>query len=160
MGYTIYWYREKSVDSATFEKILQDFRTIRPELYRNGILLADPSGDSSPMINNDAVGFNGKCASQGCCEPFSFKRELIFTYREPRKRDGKYFQYVKTDGLPYGLAAETFLIIAKHHLKERIKVSSDNPVGMWDKPRNWCQHILGYGGDFLPENNSAGNFRE
>lgn len=154
MGYTIYWYREKSVDSATFEKILHDFKKIKPELNRNGILLANPSGDSSPMITSDGVGFNGLCNSQGCCEPFSFMCELIFAYREPRKRDGKYFQYVKTDGLPYGLAAAAFLIIAKNHLKDQINVSSDNPVSMWEKPREWCQHILGYGAEFLPENDS------
>ena len=81
-------------------------------------------------------------------------RELNFLGREPRKRDGKYLQYVKTDGMPYGLAAEAFLIIAKHHLKDRIKVISDEPGLMWDKPREWCQRLLGYGLEFLPENYS------
>lgn len=52
---------------------------------------------------------------------------MIFPYREPTKRNDKYFQFVKTEGLPYGLAVLAFLINAKHHLKDKISVSSDEP---------------------------------
>lgn len=152
MGYTIYWYREKNIEPTIFKRILADFEKIRIELDRNGILLAGPDGEGSPMINEYGVSFNGVCASQGCCEAFSFVQELIFPYREPRKRNGKYFQYVKTEGLPYGLAAAAFLIIAKNHLKDEITVNSDKPFLVWDKAQNWCQRILGYGAEFVPEN--------
>ncbi len=152
MGYTLYWYRDKSIDQAKFNNILQDFEKIRQELDRNQILLAGPNGDGPPMINDHGISFNGPCEAQGCCEAFTFLPELIFTYREPRKRNGKYFQYVKTDGLPYGLVAATCLIIATRYLKNQITISSDKPLSTWDKPREWSQRILGYGSDFLPEN--------
>ena len=154
MGYTLYWYREKSIDQGIFYAILKDFKEIRQELDRNGVLLAGPDGDGLPMINNYGVSFNGPCESKGCCEAFTFVQEMIFAYREPRKRNGKYFQYVKTEGLPYGLAVAAFLIIAKHYLNNQIIVSSDKPLSSWDKPRELCQRILGYGSDFLQENDS------
>jgi hypothetical protein len=154
MGYTIYWYRDKKIEPTIFKRILADFDKIRSDLDRNGILLAGPDGEGLPMINEYGVSFNGVCGSQGCCEVFSFVQELIFPYREPRKRNGKYFQYVKTDGLSYGLAVASFLIIAKHHLNNQIIVSSDKPLSSWDKARELCQRILGYGSDILPENDS------
>jgi hypothetical protein len=152
MGYTLYWYREKTIDQGIFCAILQDFKKIRHELVQNGVLLAGPDGTGLPMINEYGVSFNGKCESRGCCEAFSFVQELIFPYREPSKRNGKYLQYSKTEGLPYGLAASAFLIIAKHYLNNQIVVSSDKSFSGWDKPREMCQHILGYGSEFLPEN--------
>ena len=154
MGYTFYWYRDKLIDQEKFNTILKDFKKIRQELDRNGVLLAGPDGDGLPMINEYGVSFNGKCESKGCCEAFSFVQELIFPYREPRKRNDRYFQYVKTESLPYGLAVAAFLIIAKHYLNSEITVSSDKPLSSWDKPREWCQRILGYGSEFLPENDS------
>ena len=42
MGYSIYWYREKSIDQAIFKNILNDFNKIRQELDKNNILLAGP----------------------------------------------------------------------------------------------------------------------
>lgn len=153
MGYTIYWYRDKKIEPSVFKQILADFDKIRSELDRNGILLAGPDGEGLPMINEYGLSFNGVCKYQGCCEAFSFVQELIFPYREPRRRNGKYFQYVKTEGLPYGLGVATFLIIAKHHLDDQIDVNSDKPFSVWEKASEWCQSILGYGADFLPENN-------
>ena len=44
------------------------------------------------------------------------------------------------------------MIIAKHYLKDQITVSSDKPFSEWDKPRELCQPILGYGDDFLLDN--------
>lgn len=154
MGYTFYWYREKSIDQSNFNRILADFKKIRQELDRNKILLAGPDGEGLLMINDYGVSFNGPCKSQGCSEAFSFVQELIFAYREPRKRNDKYLQYTKTEELPYGLAAAAFLIIAKHHLKDHIVVSSDTPFSNWDKPSEWCQRILGWGAEFLPESDA------
>lgn len=75
MGYSIYWYREKSIDQAIFKKILTDFGKIRQELDKNNILLAGPDGDGQPMINEYGVSFNGSYEFKGCCEPFTFVQE-------------------------------------------------------------------------------------
>ena len=157
MGYTIYWYREKSMDQNIFNYIIHDFSKIQLELNRNEILLAGPAGNGCPVINEKEVSFNGSFNLKGgCCEPFNFERSLNSRKRELEKGNGKYLRYVKTEGLPYSIAVATFLIIAKHYLKNKINITADDPISFWEKPRNWCQHILGYGGDFLPENNSGG----
>jgi len=134
--------------------MLDDFNIILPEIDKNGVVLAGPDGEGTPMINEYGVSFNGKCETQGCCESFSFVQDLIFVYHQPRKRNGKYFQYAKTEGLPYGLAAAVFLIIAKQYLKDQIIVSNDGVPSDWDKPRELCQRILTYGSDFMPESDS------
>lgn len=143
MGYSIYWYREKSIDQAIFKNILNDFGKIRQELDKNKILLAGSDGEGQPMINDYGVSFNGSYESKGCCESFIFVQEMIFPYREPTKRNGKYFQCVKTEGLPYGMAVSCFLIIAKHYLKDQITVSSDKPLLGWEKLREWDWRVSG-----------------
>jgi hypothetical protein len=150
MGYTIYWHREKLIDKDIFKRSLKDFKKIHLELKQNGIILAGPDGEGQPMINEYGVSFNGSCESSGCCEPFTFVQEMIFPYREPTKENGKYFQFTKTEGLPYGLAVMIFLIIAKHYLNEKIIINSDDDSS-WDGPKEVCQEILGYGEEFLPE---------
>ncbi len=151
MGYTLYWYREKSIDQEKYSMILRDFKKILPEFAQKGVILAGPDGSGLPMINEYGVSFNGSCESGGCCETFSFVQELIFPYREPSQRNGKFLQYAKTEGLQYSLAAAALLIIAKQYLKNQITVSSDKPLSNWDEPRDWCQRILGYGSEFVPE---------
>lgn len=151
MGYTLYWYRNKSIDPASFSSILEDFNKILPELALSGVLLAGPDGSGLPLINEYGVYFNGKYESQGCYEPFMFEQNLNFLYQQPRKKNGKYFQYIRTEDLPYGLAAAIFLIIAKQYLKDQINVSSDYSITGWDKPRELCHKILGYGTEFSPE---------
>jgi hypothetical protein len=152
MGITNYWYREKLIDSSIYKSILADFIKARQELDRHGIFLASPDGRGLPVMNDYGVTFNGSASSQGCCEAFTFTQELIFPFYEPRKKDGKYFQFVKTEGLPYDLAVEVFLIIAKHYLSDRILVSSDMSDSGWSEARECCQSSLGYGSAFLLEN--------
>jgi len=61
---------------------------------------------------------------------------------------GLYFEFCKTAYKPYDLAVIICLIIAKHHLKEEIIVSSDGTVDQWKDGMLICQKILGYGLDF------------
>jgi hypothetical protein len=61
---------------------------------------------------------------------------------------GLYFEFCKTAYKPYDLAVIICLIIAKHYLKEQIKVSSDGKIDQWMDGMLICQKILGYGLDF------------
>jgi hypothetical protein len=73
-------------------------------------------------------------------------------YGEPVYNDkavvGLYFDCCKTAYKPYDLAVIICLIIAKHHLKEEIIVSSDGTLDNWRDAMLICQKILGYGLDF------------
>lgn len=71
-------------------------------------------------------------------------------YKQPDKT-GKLFQFTKTAYKPYDLAVNICLIIAKHHLKDQIKVSSDGEMVNWEEGMQLCQHFLGYGVDFRIE---------
>ena len=61
---------------------------------------------------------------------------------------GKHFQFTKTAYKPYDLAVTVCLVIAKHHLKDDIAISSDGEITDWEEAMHLCQHFLGYGSDF------------
>lgn len=93
--------------------------------------------------------FAGAIIDKRCCngdcsyETFIFQR--VFDSPYPQERDGKFFACCKTAYRPYDLAINIFLVIAKHHLKESIKVSSDGEMIHWQEAMMLCQVNLGYG---------------
>ena len=91
----------------------------------------------------------------GDCSHETFSLEQKRTPRgewdKPRKtkRDAEmYFAFTKTAYKPYDLAVTACLIIAKHHLKDDILVSSDGNIDKWKDAMMLCGHFLGYGGGF------------
>lgn len=62
-----------------------------------------------------------------------------------KNRVGKYFDFCKTAFRPYDWAVITFLIIAKHYIKNRIVVASDGTDNQWFDGKLLCQSELGYG---------------
>ena len=62
--------------------------------------------------------------------------------------NGLYSEFCKTAFKPYDLAVITFLIIAKHHMEDRLMVSSDGTDEHWSDGKQLCQNILGYGMEF------------
>jgi len=98
--------------------------------------------------------FAGALIDKRCCdgdcsyETFHFPR--VFKIREWDKPDekGLYFDFCKTAFRPYDLAVNVFLIIAKHYLKDNIKVSSDGKMTHWQEGMMLCQVHLGYGLEF------------
>ena len=88
-----------------------------------------------------------RCCS-GCCahESFTFN-ETDHPGREDKKT-GLCFDFCKTAFKPYDLAVITFLIIAKHHLKDNLKVSSDGEDEHWFDGKMFCQQALGYGMEY------------
>jgi len=86
----------------------------------------------------------------GNCAHESMMIERIKSLREwdSPKENGLYFDFCKTAFKPYDLAVITLLIIAKHYLKEKIKVSSDGTDAQWFDGKMLCQQELEYGLDF------------
>jgi hypothetical protein len=148
MGFTQYWYREKIIDQAIYNKIVTDFKKIREELLHRGVLLAGLNGDGVPVITDSQINFNGSAKLQGSGEPFKFDREIQFDNNRPRKLEQTILQFTKTEGFQYNLAVMVFLVIAKYHLDRRISVQSDGSQADWDEAREICQTMLGYGKDF------------
>ncbi len=92
-----------------------------------------------------------RCCDGDCSyETFAFPRvmENEGGWKNPDDRTGLYFDCCKTAFRPYDLAVNCFLIIAKHHLEEKILVSSDGETQHWAEGRIVCQEYLGYGIEF------------
>jgi len=86
---------------------------------------------------------NGDCSYETFSFPRVFKPESW-----SRPEEGLYFEFCKTAFRPYDFAVIAFLIIAKHHLQEKIKVSSDGEDQHWFDGKMLCQMILGYGFEY------------
>lgn len=59
-------------------------------------------------------------------------------------RDGRYSDSCKTAFRPYDLAVQCVLLIAKHHLKDRIQVWSGGSDYHWNDARRLCYVHLSY----------------
>jgi hypothetical protein len=81
---------------------------------------------------------NGNCSY----ETFDFRR--VPNSRLQTISDGWYFDNCKTGFRPYDLAVQCLLLIAKHHLDERLKVHSGGADFHWNDPRRLCHAYLGY----------------
>lgn len=72
----------------------------------------------------------------------------IPSYKLDTESNGLIFQCTKTAFKPYDLAVNVCLIIAKHYLKDKIKISYDGESIHWEEARQLCNHFLGYGSNF------------
>ena len=90
-------------------------------------------------------------ACGGDCSHETFALEQKFdttTAWSDENTKGKHFQFTKTAYKPYDLAVTVCLVIAKHHLKDDITISSDGEMIHWEEAMQLCQHFFGYGKDF------------
>lgn len=92
-----------------------------------------------------------KRTCDGSCdyETFVFDRKREAQNYQTKRPDGLHFDCCKTAFRPYDLAVTAFLVIAKHHLKDRLKVSSDGEPQHWFDAQMLCKVNLGYGLDFV-----------
>lgn len=97
------------------------------------------------------------CGGDCSHETFSLECEMrdIPEYKMDPERlkenGGLMFEFCKTAYKPYDLAVNVCLIIAKHHLRNDIKVNSDGETENWIEGMQLCQHFLGYGLEFKLE---------
>jgi hypothetical protein len=98
--------------------------------------------------------FAGVLLNQRTCdgdcsyETFDFPRIFDPDFKQYEEGTKMLFDFCKTAYRPYDLAVTTFLIIAKHHMKKDIRVSSDGEIKDWWDAATICQNALGYGHDF------------
>ena len=136
MGHTHYWYLKTSGREAVEKRlgaVLEDFARLLPHLPP----LAGPDGTGGPVLYPTEVAFNGP-APDGDYESFRF----------PRWEEGKWsFGACKTgpdreSKRPYDLAVRTFLLLAKLHLGDLIRLSSDAPLRDWAEAALLLEEVL------------------
>jgi hypothetical protein len=79
----------------------------------------------------------------GCCSCESF-RLFRKCPGNLKVEDGRHSDSCKTAFRPYDLAVQCVLLIAKHHLKDRIQVWSGGSDWHWNDARSLCYAHLGY----------------
>jgi len=145
MGYTHYWYKPSRIETKTFNSIKKDFQKVLPE-FKDIICAEYDKPNEAPIINSKEIIFNGK-EGNGHETMFFTKIRTLADY-EKIKDDGLIFDFCKTARKPYDIAVTCFLIIAKRHLKDSIKVRSDGNLIDWKPAKDLCHSILKYGKTF------------
>ena len=91
---------------------------------------------------------SGDCSHETCWFPRIIPEDRHTHFdRHPTEENGKGWQsnFCKTAYKPYDLAVTAFLIIAKHHIKEKIWIASDGETQHWADGRILCEQFLKYG---------------
>ncbi len=146
MSYSHSWYRDKEIDPTVMSLIVADFIQLRKNLPEKAELVDAPDfwgglGD---------IAFGGKAVS---CEPMIFCRVSsgrCITQERAREQwqVGRYFEFCKTEKLPYDLAVKSLLIIVKNHVAAGIRIFTDGNNDDWTEAQVLCHDVLGYGGEF------------
>lgn len=132
----------------------------------DNIVIPWPSDNAGGIANNwvedvkSGDWFAGAEISKRTCngdchyETFMFNRIKEIRKYEEAKTNGLYFDSCKTAFRPYDLAVISFLIIAKHYLKDKIIVKSDGIDQHWFDGKMLCQMILGFGLEYIIDENN------
>lgn len=152
MGYTHYFYTERHLPIAAFQRIADDINKIMPEFRKRKIKLSSGMTDhkpDNPIITEKEIIFNG--VGQLSHETFALERDVAPEGVEQKNSLGMIFSFCKTARKPYDFAVCCALIIAKHHLGDQIRVSSDGDIDAedeWVEPIKFIKTKFGYN-DFI-----------
>jgi hypothetical protein len=150
VGYTHYWRRPTILPVRAFTRATTDCRTVTDWLARERRIAIqyESDDDAPPCFDSTAVWFNG--VGEEGHETFHVPRVYEPHEWEVGPAYGGRFAFCKTARKPYDTAVCACLIVLKHHLGRKFRVSSDGTdedTG-WTVAREACQQVLGYGGDF------------
>jgi hypothetical protein len=130
MGYTHYWDRPKvQISKNVWGRFIEDVQKIIDA--RIDILCFESHApDTPPICSLDFIQLNGK-GNEG--------HETFTLYRRP----GSDWQFCKTAAKPYDAVVTAILALAKHHLGNRITVSSDGNEKHWTEGLQLVSDVLG-----------------
>lgn len=126
-----------------------------PAAKARGVSLAVAQSSAPPVTGHWFAG--ALLGSRSCGGDCSHETLYFPRVRQPHEwekepeKGGFYFDFCKTAYKPYDLAVTAFLIIAKHHLGDEIRVSSDGDRDQWQDTMRLCETVLGYGYEFALE---------
>ena len=114
-----------------------------------------PAPDAGGVFATDPVAgtwFAGHLvATRSCPGDCSYESFVFPRLRKPwgewdrSDENGLFFDFCKTAFRPYDLAVTAFLLVAKHHLGDFIRVSTDGEDAHWSDAKLLCQMELGWG---------------
>lgn len=162
MGYTHYMEREKVLRQRKFAAAARDCKLVCEHLTKTtGVRIQYEDDDGSPPVfGNDKIHFNG--VGEDGHETFLVERTWTPPEWGERPRpNGLIFEFCKTARKPYDAHVCACLVVLRHHLDERLIVSSDGKDDEegWPVAREACQQLLGYGADFSLLTSGLGRLR-
>jgi hypothetical protein len=92
-----------------------------------------------------------------------FAGPMVSTRTLPDNGDGSYESFIvsrqaercfdccKTNFHPYDLAVQCCLVALKEHFRDAVAITSDGDADAWREAGDACQHVLGYGLAFVPD---------
>jgi hypothetical protein len=103
-------------------------------------------GDSIDAVDGSYFGIGTLLKHRACDGNCSYETFTISRRCDDAARvvNGRYADSCKTGFRPYDLAVQCALLIAKHHLKERISVWSGGTDYHWNDARRLCYLHLNY----------------
>lgn len=135
MGYTHYWtVRDLDGLEQSLPQIAADLEALRPQLPP----LAGPMGEGEASIGPRGLYLNG--ISPEDCESFILdarRSNYIHT-------SSGLFGFCKTRRLPYDLAVQVALTLARWHAERAMEVRSDGTVAEWENACRLVERELGY----------------
>ena len=129
MGYTHYWYmkKDKKVSEQKWTNLTEDVK----ELLGNSPILerAKQEYGADDEYWNDLTITDNEIRFDGGHETFIWERKPV----QPRWREDEdmVFNFCKTARKEYDSCVTATLILAKHHLGDEIKISSDGGLTEW-----------------------------
>lgn len=147
MGYTHYWYKDKTLHKRAFDRFSKDCRKIIDQIVSedNGIELEDIE------TTGDLVFFNGDH------ETFVFERKTDHPDWAPpeRKKEKKVFDFCKTEQKPYDVVVVACLVLAKHYFGDQVIFKSDGKPQEMEDGIKLVRQVLGtsYAKDFKLDKN-------
>jgi hypothetical protein len=103
-------------------------------------------GDSADAVEGSYLGMGTLLKHRACDGNCSYETFRIQRVCDPGDRaiDGWFSDSCKTGFRPYDLAVQCVLLIAKHHLRDRVQVSSGGSDYHWNDARLLCYVHLSY----------------
>ena len=150
MGYTHYWNTKPELDKTQWAAFIDDVCKIYDVAKAHKIELQYEFDEPKPpIVDLNVVRFNG--VGKDGHETFLLDRKG----RPSSSRPTECFGFCKTAQKPYDTAVTAVLIVAKHHFKDDIAVTSDGQDEDWEEGRQLCAKILGYGDEYHMDNSSG-----
>lgn len=141
MGFSHAWGRKKVLDPEKFQKIVSETQLVikkyKPQfLFFGGIKIKGPVGWGRPILNEREIRFNGS-------PPFeTFWLSQDYSMARPNHQtspDGMYWEYIKTNELPYDLVVKTVLISLKNHFPDST-LQTEQEISDWNKAyQTYCE---------------------
>lgn len=148
MSYNEFWYRPLKIEEDVYRAIDADVEKMNHVWKEKQIKVKRLTSLESNFEGEIHV--TEGIIVEGAKETFVFPKVIPEFFKKVYvcMKDGRMFQFVSTGRGRYNLAVQAILIIAKHHLKEQLLVTSNGEQYEWGYAMELVQKHLGYGEDF------------